>query len=552
MGGTLDRFTPIMAWSPKTTALGALLLALTPALATAGDPAREAAASAVAPSPELPLPTLSVLAPIAKPLAKPAQLASLDARLEQLLGMRVTDPLEPSADFGFLTVDLEPEIVPAIVHELMALRDRLDGKSAMLVLERARRDGARAIERRDKSIKGRARVPTRTGSATKRKAATGEDAESRESDGNWLQFVLAQRKSGDATWEGLARLYGMLRVLESRGTTDAARAMIDAYAYFGELVRIDLQRALARMKDHAVAALIEAKEHEARKVREWARRRLDAMSKAIAGEAVSTTDPEALAEILRAFGRIKDLDAARVILSYTNSDRVQVRVAAREAVFALGEPALWQLKDAYESLAGQKPSRSWDHKRVLQELFRLHDQGRLQGVYAAFFDGEKAAANGDVAAAVGAFDQVLARTPLFERRAIMAPSYALHARELERAGKDEAAEFAYRKALRLAPDSKDRARIESRLAYLEGKALAARGTLDPVILRTAIELDPDNAEARALLDVLEADVASHETRAWRYLVALAAALVALIGTVLLARRPRSLPTPPSRLREGAD
>ncbi len=518
---------------------------------------RTAATASAAPSsaPRIPLAELPTLAPIGKPQAKPALVASLEGRLDQLLAMRLAHPLEPTADFAFLTIDLEPDIAAAIALELSVLRERLDGPRASRLLERARKEGSAALERRDKKKRSKSsdkKVAGRPGRADPAAdAGPGPARDAASSDGDWLQFVLALGTTDDENWRGLARLYGMLRMLEASGTTAAARTMIDAYAYFGELVRIDLQRGLERMKDRALPALIEAKEHEARKVRDWARRRLDAMSKAIPGEAVSTADHEALADILRAFARVKDLDAARVVLSYTNSERAQLRIAARESIVAFGEPALWHVREAYESLTGEKPAKSWDARRALQELFRLHDESRLTSVYAAFSEGEAAVNRRDLPAAIAAFDQVLARAPLFERRAEMATTYGLHAATLEMAGKDDDAIMALRKARRLDPQAADRPRLESRIHYLEGKALAARGTPDLGTLRTAIELDPQNAEARALLTSLETKVATGETRMKRYAAAILAALVAFVGTLLLARRPRPKQAPVADTATGA-
>ena len=44
-------------------------------------------------------------------------------------------------------------------------------------------------------------------------------------------------------------------------------------------------------------------------------------------------------------------------------------------------PTTWHLRDVYKSLTDEKPPRSWDYKRIAQELFRLHDQARMAAVY---------------------------------------------------------------------------------------------------------------------------------------------------------------------------
>ena len=106
-----------------------------------------------------------------------------------------------------------------------------------------------------------------------------------------------------------------------------------------------------------------------------------------------------------------------------------------------------------------------------------------------------------------------------------------------------------RKALRLDPESADHAKIESRVAYLEGKALADRGTPDPFILRRALELDPKNVAARDLLATFEEHAVTRKTRGKRYAAAIAVGLLAVIAMVWLARRreppaPRAAAHPP--------
>ncbi len=439
--------------------------------------------------------------------------------------MKVAGPVDEKAELRFLIADLTANIVPAIRQRLNGLRKQLDGNSARRLLEKARKAGRRAIRKRDRARK-------KTKKPQDKKAAS-------RAEGDWLLFILATRVDRN-TWRDLARLYGMLRMLEAVGSVDAARLMIDCYSYFGELVRIDLQRAIARMRDKAVAALLEAKQHDARKVRRWARRRLNELGRAIPGEAVSTTDAVVLADVLLAFGRIRELDATRVILSYTNSERVQLRTAARQALSGIGEAASWHLKDVYKNLTGKKAPRSWDWRRTARELFRIHDRARLAKVYALWRDGSSHSAKKRHAEAARAFDKLLARVPLFSEREKMAPAYHGYGRLLLAEGKDREATTALRKALRLAPvsDKKNIAKIASLLAYLEGKALAEAGTPDRFILERALTLDSSNEAARKLLASLKDASAKRQSHLQRRWLAGAVGVVVLILLILLARRPK--------------
>ena len=114
-----------------------------------------------------------------------------------------------------------------------------------------------------------------------------------------------------------------------------------------------LESTRSRLREKAVPALIEARKHDAETVRRWASRQLENLGRAIPGEAVSTNDTQLLADVLHAYGRTRDVDALRVVLSFCNSERERLREAAREAITAIGEPGIWQLREAYLSMTGE-------------------------------------------------------------------------------------------------------------------------------------------------------------------------------------------------------
>ncbi|MBI4703820.1 MAG: hypothetical protein HY744_22145 [Deltaproteobacteria bacterium] len=479
----------------------------------------------------LPLPEIPPLEPVALPVPAPAAVEAVEGRLAQLLAIRSAGPLDPQVDLRFLTSDLEPGLVPAIAQKLGELRQGLDGTAAQGVLDAARKAGSRALARQERS----ARKQRDAGAA--RVAAA---------EGDWLRFVLGAAGRRGAAWQQTVQLYGMLRLLEAIGTTPAVRQMLACHAYFGELVRIDLQRAVGRLGDRAVPALIEATGHDAPKVARFARQELDALGRAIPGEAVSIGDPALVAEVLRAYGRTRDVDAARVVLSFSNSDHAALRRAAREAIGAIGEPAAWLLRESYQSLTGSKPPRSWPWDRLARELMRLHDRGRLAGAYQRMEEGTRAAKERRFSEAVAAFDRVLALAPLFERRAEMAPSYVAWADALVREGKRAEAIAAYRKALLLDPALPERRRIESLIALLDAEALAEAGTPDRFLLQRALEIDPANERARERLSALDRGAREREARTKRWVVAAAVGVVAAAALIALGwpgRRRRARPAP---------
>lgn len=502
MMGTRSRLT-------LASLLAACLSCISPAWAE--DPPPMPSASA----PEIPLPEIPPMPDTALPPADPEKAQGLRSRFDELTALTVEAPLD-TPDLGFFLADLGDGVVPVIASELSTLKERLDGKAALDVLDDARKAGRKAIKKAKKS---------------------GDDE-----DGDWLVFVLSLQRTESDAWRDTVKLYGMLRMLEKIGTTAAVRLMVDTYSRFGELVRIDLQRSFDRLENRAVPALIEAKQHDAKKVRNWARKQLDRMGKVTAGEAVSTTDHVILADVLRAFGRISDLDSTRVILSYCNADRAQLREAARQAIGAIGEPAEWHIKDVYKTLTGDKPPRDWDWKRAARELFRRYDQQRLSAVYQLMSDGDAARKADKHQDATAAYDKVLARMPSFPRRHEMVPAYIGHAEALAKEGSEQKAMLLLRKARRLLPegDASGEAEksIEAKLTFLEAKALFDAGTPDPFLIERAIELDPSNDAAKQMLASLASKAEAKKKETKQYGTAIGVGVGALALAILLVRFPR--------------
>ncbi len=322
--------------------------------------------SAAASTPPAPLAELPKLQPISFPEPDPAARKELDRILDRLASQDERSRGDARNAIG----EVAPSVVPAIIHRVRDLRSSLDREAASRVLEAARKAGRKAKQGKDAS-------PAEVRRDRKDKAHKDDDGD----DGDWLDFLLASPRPKDPTWQNLVHLYAMTRMLTAVGTTPAVREMIQLYAHFGDLVRIDLQREVRKLRDKAVPALIEARQHEAKGVQKWANKELDTLGRAIPGEAVASNDPQILADVLRAYGRTRDVDAARVILSFCNNDRVQLRDAARESLVAIGEPAIWQIRDQYLGLTGEKPSRTWTWDRIARELFTLYDRQRFAEIH---------------------------------------------------------------------------------------------------------------------------------------------------------------------------
>ncbi|HVW28842.1 MAG TPA: hypothetical protein VHC69_25930 [Polyangiaceae bacterium] len=367
---------------------------------------------------------------------------------------------------------------------------------------------------------------------------------------DYLEMLEAHAKPDSKTFRDLVQVVGMSRMLRHVGTTPAARELIGVYARFGEFLRVDTQLSLEKMGERAVAALVEATRHPAPKIAHWAERQLDALGKAIPGEAVRTNDPEVLADVLRAYGRTRDPDAARLVISFANSERMQIREAARQAVVLMGEVANWQLRDTYESVVGKKPSREWSWDRTARELFAEYDRSRLSVVERDFEKGLAAYQAGKLDDMAALFDEVLSQSPVFARAGEMAPGYAAYAEE----HLDDAPELATRalfRVERLSEDDAPKKRAQSLRLFLRAEDLMKRHVADQSLARNALELDPSNARARSLLDRMSRGELDASSRARRYEAAGVIGVLALGAiAVILLRRPRetervaaSSPTP---------
>jgi tetratricopeptide (TPR) repeat protein len=329
----------------------------------------------------------------------------------------------------------------------------------------------------------------------------------------------------------------LLRGLAHAGTTPAFRAILVASDDHRGTFRIEAGRLLRRAGEPAVPALLLARGSSSASIRKLAGTTLEGMGKRTAGDAVQTKSNTVLAEVLRAFGSTRDVDAVGVLLAFVASDRAVVRAAAREAVLCFDKEALWKIREAYTNLVGRPPPDEWPARKVSEELFAAHDRLRLEDVYTLLEEGKKKQLAGDVDGAVADFDKVLARQPMLDRRAEMASAYVLWA-DAHQDADVPGALAAYRKAQRLDPESPRSAQIASAIATLEGKDLAAHGVVDTAPFERALRLDPGNAKAQAELDRLRGESDDREGRVRRWGTFGVATLVAVFAVILFGRRPR--------------
>ncbi|MBL9026243.1 MAG: hypothetical protein JNL21_28875 [Myxococcales bacterium] len=458
----------------------------------------------------------------AEPIDADAQ-KELDRILSKLVSEKADIREAARKDLG----SVDAKMVGAIGARIEAMRESLDRDRAPRVLEAARKAARDA-----------------------KKSSKDDDA----AEDDWLEFMLAKPQPKEQAWRDVVELLGMVRMLTNIGTTPAVRQIIQLRASFGEMLRLDISRAVAKLKDKAVPALLEAKKHDAVVVQRFAELELDRLGRAIPGEAVGTTDPDVLADVLRAFGYLRDVDAVGVCLSFANHERKKVRLAARQAITGIGEPARWQLRDTYQDLTGDKPDKSVPWDVLAKRIFFLYDRSRVAELSDLAVAGMTAARAGKHADAVVAFDKVLARDPLFDERAKMAPSYFEVGKTIGFDKVDDRLAM-LRKAKRLDPAGPDAKKIDAEIAFTEAKALLAEGRPDRSLVQLALELDPDHAGARELAATFEQEIVKQQPT-WPKRAALGgiaagtAALLALVASLALFRKKRPPTAPPPPTPEG--
>jgi hypothetical protein len=348
-----------------------------------------------------------------------------------------------------------------------------------------------------------------------------------------LESLVAQKP--DAPTLRALTVTCLLRALAHAGTTPAARQLVLLASDAGGVLRPELTRQMKQLGDRAVAALVEARRDPSSETRTWASNVLETMGKRTPGEAVQVKDNQALADVLRAYAGVKDLDALPVVLSFVGSDRAQVRGAAREATLAYGQDALWKLREAYAALLGDPAPDGIGAADLAKKLFDAYDRFRLQDVYALLAKGLAEEKDGQLQAAIADFDEALARQPMLDRRTEMVGAYLTYGESLE-ASDRPAAQATLRKALRLDEAGPQSSHLRSEIAFLEGEDLLTHGIADTEPFEQSLALDPQNAHARAELDRLHAETESSRARGWRIMGAGAVLLLALGGIALLGAR----------------
>lgn len=354
----------------------------------------------------------------------------------------------------------------------------------------------------------------------------------------YLDLLLAKPEPRNEPWRNLVSVTALARLFTATASVEATRQLLQIYVRFGEFLRVDTQRRLAKLQLTAAAALIETSRHPAPKVAKWANQQLKNLNLNRPSRLVQQAQGTALADILRAYGFTRDPDLASLLISFAGSSQVIVRQGAREGIAAMGEVAHWPLRDAYERLAGKRPSREWSWDRCAREIFRELDRTRLYDVLVSYRAGMLAQQRGALDEMRRRYDEVLAKAPDFENSEQLATGYLEFARAKAGVSPTDALDT-LRRARRLTQNNDIRRQAESLQYSIEAEQLMAQGIADQVLLKRAIELDPSNkGAARTLADVTSVSTEAPSTLR-RFAAAGVVGLIAAVAALFLARRART-------------
>jgi len=291
----------------------------------------------------------------------------------------------------------------------------------------------------------------------------------------------------------------LARSLVDMASIEAAEALGDIIATDPRAWRWEWRRMVWRLDNRALPMLLTLENHSDSGVRRGARWGMREVGLTNPGRAVQTDDMRLLAELLRAYGTVRQMDAMRVVVGFVTHDRAQVRIAARWATERYGRNAIWQLRRVYRNLTGSRADESLGWEATAGALYRAHDEARLAPVRDVLEAGRAALVAGDLDTMREKYDAVLTAAPDLPQRGELAPGYAaLAARAVTRGEVSEARRF-YQRALRLAPSHQSAAVWRADQRFLLAEQHLAAGVADLGAYRAVLVDDPTHRGAQAFI-----------------------------------------------------
>jgi len=328
------------------------------------------------------------------------------------------------------------------------------------------------------------------------------------------------------------------RALDRMGTLEAQRAAFPLFGLDRGIFMPEARNWLRARGPDLMAAAIYARSDANRFTRRWGAFAMDALHADDPGRAIHAVSEAQLPDVLRAYAALRVQSAMRVIVSYVNSDRRAVRLAAREALAEYGGNAVWVLRTAYRNTLGERPDEALGWRGLSAAIYAHGDDRRMESVRGALERGIAARDAGDLRAMRERFDEVLSRVPELEHPAPVAEGYAALGAHHASEGRWARAGWAYRRALRLDGANPAAVRWRGELAFVDARAEAEEGVFDEAAFERVLADDPEHEGARAALASVarpSLGPARGDARA-RWGIA-AAILLALLGLGILWRSP---------------
>jgi len=341
----------------------------------------------------------------------------------------------------------------------------------------------------------------------------------------------------------------LMRSLEGLGSPEAGLLLAEAIALAPSAFAQEAVRVRNRLGARMVPVYVQLRGHKSPDIRRWAARSLRAVGVTDSTIATRQEDPMLLGATLRAYGLTHDLDALPTLMSFLNDSRIQVRMAAREAVRELGRNAIWKLRIAYQEVTGKNAESSWTAAETLDELCLLFDRARIEAGETALARGMQAHLAGDLLLMATQFEKALRMDPLHPRRSEMAPGFAALGAALASQDDLPGAVAAYLRALRVAPDGADSAAWKAQLGYLQAERALTRGVVDLPGYREVLQIDAGHVGAADAVDRLSGAWSARAERARRLSAIAAILILSAFGfgmlRVLRLRPAETTATPPS-------
>lgn len=363
--------------------------------------------------------------------------------------------------------------------------------------------------------KGRFRSPGRESKKTKEEADAFD----------WATNLLDKGGKGKAVREALADVAAIRALARSEDPRGALAALDFGFTDAGLIYRDEVGRYLRKGSPWSIPGLIRGAHDKDSDKRHYAIYQLERMDRQAPHKAVRAAEiSETLQiEVYKAFADTLYREAIYTVLDHVDHNVDTIRAAVRAALFKYvrtkpphpppkrrltlpggkltpvrqqlylshREIADIELRKRLEKLTGTAPPENAKLEDMAKQYVDYFDKARNDKLTVAFDAGRKAFGAGDTATAVQKFDEVLAQSPEFDRRAEMVDAYLAHGKAMMESGDNQAAVVALTKAHVLDPDGPKAKEAKGKAHIARARMIEAAGGDAAAELALAKEADPD-------------------------------------------------------------